>query len=96
MVPSETLKLLRWTPRPQAFGGEYYAVEAVFLRELQDLMLRMFTEQRMMGDEMREWAKLLHLRLDEDRVLPIIESEPQPTVPSSLYQSTLGGQETLS
>lgn len=64
MIPSDTIKINGSTKPVFLFkSSEDYAVSGVFLVELEALMRRLGTEQRMSAGEMRDWVNLLFLRL---------------------------------
>lgn len=69
MIPSAAMAIIPNRPLPYEADGTY-AVEGVFMNELHALMLRCGTEQRMTGEEMRDWMNLLFVRLDRAIVMP--------------------------
>lgn len=72
MIPSEAYAILSGEPRFKFDPDSAYAVSGLLLVELEQMMRRLFTEQRMTADEMRDWANLLYLRLgqSEDAKFP--------------------------
>jgi hypothetical protein len=66
MIPADTLKIIGLSARRFPFAPDTeHVVPSLFLNELWDLTLRLGTEQRMSGDEMRDWMNLIHLRLHD-------------------------------
>jgi len=64
MIPSETIKILGSTRAQIEFDREEdYVVPGIMLEELEALMRRLFRDQKIGSDEMRDWANLLHVRL---------------------------------
>ena len=65
MIPSEAFPILGSSePRFVVGDDEELLMGPVFFRELEQFMRRLYTERRMGADEMRDWASLLHVRLE--------------------------------
>lgn len=76
MIPSDTIRILGRTQPNWLFESDnYYALRGLAAQEIEALMRRLFLEQRMGADEMRDWANLLFLRLSEARELPILTKD---------------------
>lgn len=66
MIPTATVRALGTSmPAGKYDPDEPYMVEGRLLNELRILTSRLFSEQRISADEMRDWANLLHLRLGD-------------------------------
>lgn len=65
MIPSKTIEILGSTrPRIEFNHEGDYLLMGYELAELEALMRRLGTEQRMHGDEMRDWMNRLHTMLE--------------------------------
>ncbi len=56
--------------RTEYRATELYAIEGAQLRRLADVALRLFTEQRMNGDQMRDAAQVIEAALDQAIEIP--------------------------
>jgi len=62
MIPAETQRILGSSePKREFHPDSFYAVTGVDFADLEALVRRLGTEQRMHADEMRDWMNRLHL-----------------------------------
>lgn len=57
------------------FSEEFYAVHADKLRRVVRLKHRLYSEKKMNGDEMRDWAHILGLLLEDALRAPLHEGD---------------------